>query len=332
MSFSTFLNNPSAMSPSSYRSRQSLLRLTLFSLLAVTTHSPLVLQAQAQGTVQTTTSTSDPAPTTTPAPPPPPTTNVTGYQNIAYSASSILADGALYVYGGVIEFRDGPGLVNVGSKQFLRLDLTQDFNTESPPWTLLPGNLTTTMIDAVPSRNGQQMILAGNRDNIGPLAHIYDLATKSWITTPNLPNMSSMTGYKRGNVGAALDPWTGLVYIYGGFPYLKFSNEISVLNTAGGDATKMDWTLSFNQSNTPELYMPFVAYLPTQKEILVFGGGDYYNGTTGKNVALVYSSLPQIFCFAKTCVDFYYMLFFFLNKKKIRSGWELSATRSGVYI
>ncbi|KAG0315597.1 hypothetical protein BG000_005130, partial [Podila horticola] len=67
------------------------------------------------------------------------------------------------------------------------------------------------MIDAVPSRNGQQLILAGNRDNNGPLAQIYDVASQKWTATPNLPGMSSMANYKRGNVGAALDPRTGLV-------------------------------------------------------------------------------------------------------------------------
>ncbi|KAF9210670.1 hypothetical protein BGZ59_009121, partial [Podila verticillata] len=172
--------------------------------------------AQAQGTTQTTTPTSAPGPIATPVLPPPPAANLTGYQNVSYSASSILADGALYIYGGVIKFNDNPLVANIGSNQFLRLDLTKNFSTESPPWTPLPGSLTFTMIDSVPSYDGQQMILAGNRDNNGPLAHIYDLATKNWITTPNLPGMSSMTGYKRGNVGAALDPRSGLVYIYGG--------------------------------------------------------------------------------------------------------------------
>lgn len=269
------------MSPSSsYRSRYSLLRLFLLSFLAVTTLSSLALQAQAQGTTQTTTPTSAPGPIATPVLPPPPAANLTGYQNVSYSASSILADGALYIYGGVIKFNDNPLVANIGSNQFLRLDLTKNFSTESPPWTPLPGSLTFTMIDSVPSYDGQQMILAGNRDNNGPLAHIYDLATKNWITTPNLPGMSSMTGYKRGNVGAALDPRSGLVYIYGGFAYLGFSNEISVLNTAK-DAANMDWTLSFNQSNVPALYQPFVAYLPTQMKIFVFGGCNNYNMDTG---------------------------------------------------
>lgn len=323
MTSSTSINNPSVMSPSSYRSRHPLLRLSLLSFLAVTTLSPLTLQAQAQDTAQTTTPTGTPAPIATPAPPPPPDANITSFQNIAYSASSILADGALYVYGGVIKFNDDPLGANTGTKQFLRLDLTQNFSTESPPWAFLPGNLTFTMVDSVPSRNGQQMILAGNRDNIGPLANIYDLATKSWITTPNLPGMSSMTGYKRGNVGAALDPRTGLVYIYGGFLFLKFSSEISVLNTAE-DAANMNWTLSFSQSKAPALYQPFVTYLPTQMKMLVFGGCNDYNTTTGKAHALVYSLFPQTLCFAKTSV-FIVTCSFLLNKKK-RSLWGLSAT------
>ncbi|KAG0086762.1 hypothetical protein BGZ93_011338 [Podila epicladia] len=240
---------------SSHRSRPSILRFSLLSLLA-TTLSSLTLQAQAQG-VQTTTATTTarvPAPTVLPDTPP---TSV--YQNISYAASSILADGGLYIYGGAIRF----GKFNTGSKQFLRLDLTQSFNTEAANWTALNGTLTYTMIDAVPSQSGQQMIFAGNRDNHGPLAHIYDIVTQSWTATPNLPGMKSMVNYKRSNVGAALDPRTGLVYIYGGFPYQSFSNELSVLDTSGGDVSKMDWTLTVNQSQAPALYDPFVTYLPT---------------------------------------------------------------------
>lgn len=247
------------MSPttSSHRSRPSLLLFSLLSLLA-TTLCPLTLQAQAQGVSSTSV-----------------------YQNVAYAASSILADGDLYIYGGVVKFFPD-NTPNTGSKQFLRLDLTKSFSTEAAPWTALRGTLTYTMIDAVPSQNGQQMILVGNRDNNGPLAHIYDIATQSWTATPNLPGMDSMTDYKRGNVGAALDPRTGLVYIYGGFGYQNFTKELSVLNTSGGDASKMDWTLTINQSQAPALYEPFVTFLPTINKTAVFGGCDFYNETSGK--------------------------------------------------
>ncbi|KAF9337901.1 hypothetical protein BG006_001888 [Podila minutissima] len=247
------------MSPtsSSHRSRPSLLRFSLLSLLA-TTLCPLTLQAQAQGV---------------------PSSSV--YQNVAHAASAILADGGLYVYGGVVKFIDDIFTPNVGSKQFLRLDLNKSFSTEAAPWTALRGTLTYTMIDAVPSQNGQQMILVGNRDNIGPLAHIYDIATQTWTATPNLPGMNNMANYKRGNVGAALDPRTGLVYIYGGFSYRSFSKELSVLNTSSGDASKMDWTLTVNQSQAPALYDPVVTYLPTINKTAVFGGCNVYNNDSG---------------------------------------------------
>ncbi|KAG0336388.1 hypothetical protein BG004_008076 [Podila humilis] len=147
---------------------------------------------------------------------------------------------------------------------------------------MLPGMLAYTMIDAVPSQSGKQLILAGNRDNLGTLAQIYDINTSGWTPAPNLPGYNNgMTGYKRGNVGAALDPVTGLVYIYGGFPIKRFSNEISVLDTSSGEASKMQWTLSLNQTTVPELYEPFVTYLHARKQIFVFGGCDFYNVTSG---------------------------------------------------
>ncbi|KAG0012622.1 hypothetical protein BGZ80_011620 [Entomortierella chlamydospora] len=162
--------------------------------------------------------------------------NGTLYQPVTYSASAILSDGGFYIYGGVTVFR--PGLQpNVGTSQFLRVDLTQSFNTTAPPWTTLSGYNTYTMIDASPSRDGKQFILGGNRDNIGTLSYIYDVDSARWIAAPDLPGMASaMSTYKRGNVGMALDSDTGLIYIYGGF------HGCAALNTAylvsGGSSVK----------------------------------------------------------------------------------------------
>ncbi|KAG0298976.1 hypothetical protein BGZ98_010392 [Dissophora globulifera] len=205
---------------------------------------------------------------------------VSVYQPIAYSASAILADGNLYIYGGVIKFApsDQP---NTGSSQFLRLDLTQDFNTTSPPWVPLPGYLTFTMIQATPSRSGAQLILGGNRDYPGTLSYIYDTALKQWIATPAVPGVSTMTGYKRANIGMALDTVTGLVYIYGGLQYASFSDELTVLDSSASSASQMTWTLSQNVSTIPALYEPFVLYLPTLKKTIVLAGCNVFNTTSG---------------------------------------------------
>ncbi|KAF9997559.1 hypothetical protein BGZ79_008746 [Entomortierella chlamydospora] len=207
--------------------------------------------------------------------------NGTLYQPVTYSASAILSDGGFYIYGGVTVFR--PGLQpNVGTSQFLRVDLTQSFNTTAPPWTTLSGYNTYTMIDASPSRDGKQFILGGNRDNIGTLSYIYDVDSARWIAAPDLPGMASaMSTYKRGNVGMALDSDTGLIYIYGGFQYFSFSNEISVLDASNRDPTKMTWTLSLNQTTIPALYEPFVLYLPTLKKVIVLAGCDVYDVPSG---------------------------------------------------
>ncbi|KAF9428320.1 hypothetical protein BGZ94_002792 [Podila epigama] len=223
-----------------------------------------------------------PAPAPTSPKPPPPANNTSTYQNVAYAGTSILADGALYIYGGVVQF----AAQNVGSKQFLRLDLTKSFSTNSSetiPWQPLSGQLNYKMVDCIPTRDGRQLILAGNRDNEGALAHIYDIEGKTWTTTPNLPGFESngMTGYKRANLGGALDPRTGLVYMYGGFGHMAFLNEVSVLDTSVGEASKMRWTLTQNQTAIPTLYEPIVTYLPTVKKVMVMGGCDVYNIITG---------------------------------------------------
>ncbi|KAG0050757.1 hypothetical protein BGZ83_004473 [Gryganskiella cystojenkinii] len=210
------------------------------------------------------------------------TTTPVAFQNIAYAASSILADGGFYLYGGVIVFVDDPNLPNTGTKQFLRLDLTKSFSTLSPPWTSLNGNLTFTMIEAAPSQTGQQMVLGGNRDHNGPLSYIYDINTKAWIVSPNIPSMpTGMSTYKRSNVGVDLDRSTGLVVMYGGFQYLSFSSEVSTLDTTSQDATKFGWDMSVNQTVIPPLYDPFVMYLPTIQKTLVMAGGDYYDVLQG---------------------------------------------------
>ncbi|KAG0325513.1 hypothetical protein BGZ99_000567 [Dissophora globulifera] len=202
------------------------------------------------------------------------------YQPIAYAASAILADGNLYIYGGVIKFAPDTQ-PNTGSSQFLRLNLTQNFNTTSPPWVALPGYLTYTMIQATPSRSGAQFILGGNRDNPGTLSYIYDTASMQWSATPAVPGVATMTGYKRANTGMALDTVTGLVYIYGGLQYASFSDELTVLNSSASSVSQMAWTLSQNVSSIPSLYEPFVLYLPTLKKTIVLAGCNVFNPTSG---------------------------------------------------
>jgi len=200
------------------------------------------------------------------------------YSPVAFAASAILSDGAFYLYAGATTI----ATLNVGSKQFLRLDLTQSFNTTAPPWTALPGYLAYTMITAAPSRDGKQLILGGNRDNFGPISYIYDVGSAEWTRAPDLPGLvGSMDQYKRTNLGITLDPYTGLVYMYGGLQYYGFSSEISVMDTNNPTASKMTWTLAQNQTQIPPLYEPVVLFLPTLKKTVVLGGCGGFNASSG---------------------------------------------------
>lgn len=198
------------------------------------------------------------------------------YEPIAHAGSAILADGGLYIYGGVTWFAPPAGL-NKGSNQLLRVDLTKSFSTLTPPWTSLPTNSNFTMIDAIPSRNGTQFITGGNRDHWGTISYIYDVATKKWAPAPFYPGFGGMTGYKRTNVGMSLDRSTGLVYICGGLQHAAFSNEIAVLDTSVPPAD-MTWRARTNSTALPALYEPYVAYLPTVKKSIVFGGCSGFSG------------------------------------------------------
>ncbi|CAO3572750.1 unnamed protein product [Mortierella alpina] len=204
------------------------------------------------------------------------------YQPIAYAGSAILADGAFYLYGGVTWFAPPDGF-NKGTDQFLRVNLTKSFSTLSPPWTKLPITAAFTMVDALPSRNGTQFILGGNRGNSGPVARIFDVATNMWSLAPLYPTWRDMIGYKRTNVGMALDRSTGQVYICGGMQDASFSKEIAVLDTSVGPA-EMAWQVATNDTAMPGLYEPYVAYMPTIKKTLVFGGCSVMagDGTTGR--------------------------------------------------
>ncbi|KAF9307634.1 hypothetical protein BG003_000426 [Podila horticola] len=138
------------------------------------------------------------------------------------------------------------------------------------------------MLSATPSKSGKQIVFGGNRDYLGTLSYIYDVTSRNWTTTPNIPGMeTSMAGYKRSNIGMQLDPLTGLVYMYGGFQYMSFSNEVNVLNTSDPDPSKAHWTVTKNQTTIPALYEPFVLYLPSQKQTLVLAGCNNYNDITG---------------------------------------------------
>ncbi|KAF9984130.1 F-box only protein 42 [Modicella reniformis] len=90
-----------------------------------------------------------------------------------------------------------------------------------------------------------------------------------------------MDQYKRSNLGMALDPNTGLVYMYGGFQYNSFSSELSVLDTTISVPSKMTWTLATNQTKIPGLYDPVVLFAHTLKKILVMGGCNVYDAGTG---------------------------------------------------
>ncbi|KAF9955726.1 hypothetical protein BGZ70_010137, partial [Mortierella alpina] len=208
------------------------------------------------------------------------------YEPVAYAGSAILADGAFYLYGGVTWFAPPDGF-NIGTDQFLRVNLTKSFSTLSPPWTKLPITAKFTMIEGIPSRNGTQFILGGNRGNSGTVARIFDVATNKWAPAPFYPSLGGMIGYKRTNVGMALDRSTGLVYICGGMQDASFSKEIAVLDTSVGPAD-MAWVAATNDTALPGLYEPYVAFMPTIKKTLVFGGCSVMNrnGTTGRCDAL----------------------------------------------
>ncbi|KAF9566639.1 hypothetical protein EC968_003688 [Mortierella alpina] len=205
------------------------------------------------------------------------------YEPVAYSGSAILADGCFYLYGGVVWFAPPSGN-NRGSNQFLRVNLTKSFSTLNPPWTSLPIGSNFTMVDAVPSRNGTQFILGGNRNNAGVISRVYDVASSRWDLGPYYPTLGYMTGYKRTNVGMALDRSTGFVYIVGGFQEASFSKEIAVLDTSVPPA-EMSWKATTNSSAIPALYEPYVSYLPTLKKTFVFAGCsgyDYANGNVSR--------------------------------------------------
>ncbi|KAF9541187.1 hypothetical protein EC957_003320 [Mortierella hygrophila] len=137
------------------------------------------------------------------------------------------------------------------------------------------------MVQAVPSKDGLHFVTGGNRGVYGPLSYIYSTQSKTWTTTSTLPGLASLVGYKRFNVGMALDKVTGLVYIYGGLQEASFSKELTVLDTSPSDATKMSWTLSTNNTFLPALYEPFAVFLPTRNKTLVFGGCDYLDPSNG---------------------------------------------------
>lgn len=199
------------------------------------------------------------------------------YKPITYAASAVLADDHLYLYGGVTQF----AVKNVGTNQFLKLNLTASFDTGAAPWTGLLGGLTFTMVQAEPSKFGRHFVTGGNRDNLGTLSHIYSIDTGDWTAAPTFPDLPKPAEYKRNNVGMALDRVTGLIYIYGGIEDAIFSRQLALLDTSFSDANKMNWVLTTDVTSMEPLYEPFVVFLPTKNQTLVFGGCNAFNSTSG---------------------------------------------------
>ncbi|KAG0296823.1 hypothetical protein BGZ96_008427 [Linnemannia gamsii] len=127
--------------------------------------------------------------------------------------------------------------------------------------------------------DGLQFVTGGNRNNPGALSHIYSIESQAWTVTPTLPGLSSQVGYKRTNVGMALDRVTGLIYIYGGLEDARFSKDLAVLDTWTPDVNKMNWALATNDTILLRRFEPFVVFLPTKNQTLVFGGCDTLNST-----------------------------------------------------
>ncbi|KAF9435613.1 hypothetical protein BGZ76_005900 [Entomortierella beljakovae] len=187
-----------------------------------------------------------------------------------------LDDQTLYVQGGIIDAN--LTIIN----QFYSLNLSQTWDTQSPPWKALnegsgsqqsPYDAAHSMII---SKDKQNLIILGTTVvNSSVNVSTYNIASNSWseVETVLVPNISQNLN----GLAAASDPDTGLIYIPGAGSEGKFMLEFD-------PATKSSKFLTMPEAYSSHSVRFFTAvWSSVRKSILLYGG--FYN-SSGTDVAL----------------------------------------------
>lgn len=184
-------------------------------------------------------------------------------------AYATIDENTLYIHGGV-NLQPGGGMTQLSS-QFYSLDLTQNWDTSSPPWKVLPVPPLTFSLSL---SSHHSMTVSPNRQTLTlwsafpvDTAANYSINTTAWSQVPL--TTTSLRGLQITGTGlhAATDPTTGLVYI----PAAGFhnTNKMARFSFLTGESILIESSPRFGV--TAQNSYSF-AWCQTRKSFILFSG------------------------------------------------------------
>ncbi|CAH1760501.1 1449_t:CDS:2 [Entrophospora sp. SA101] len=192
-----------------------------------------------------------------------------------YVHATVVVNNNLYVIG---------GRANYGSsREFFSLDLSQPFDTTTPPWKDLTETsqlpVFSSWAKASFNTNNDTIFLFGGLmldavtgdNNLKSVVYTHDFKSNQWLVNP--PAFQGMAPERRREFSSVSDPLTGKLYIHGGANDMKVTTIVIFKDffTLDGD------TLSWKLIGTAALNMPSPridhASVLIDNGIIVFIGG-----------------------------------------------------------
>ncbi|KAG0330601.1 hypothetical protein BG000_011660, partial [Podila horticola] len=125
----------------------------------------------------------------------------------------MVAGSKLYIQGGKNEFMKADGnMTYLPQVQLLSLDLSEDWPTKAPKWTLLaPGASVYLFVGVAATDNKTVITFKDDRERDTLIwVNTYDITSNTW--KPMMP-LTGLPSDGRQAMRAVVDPNTGMVYI-----------------------------------------------------------------------------------------------------------------------
>ncbi|CAJ0838974.1 2163_t:CDS:2, partial [Entrophospora sp. SA101] len=206
-----------------------------------------------------------------------------------YVHAAVIVNNNLYVMG-------GGDSNDQASKDFFSLDLSQTFDTTTPPWKDLtetsPLPVFASWAKASSNTNNDTIFLFGGRMydtvtgeyNLKSVVYTDDFKSNQWLV--NLPAFQGTAPETRRGFASVSDPLTGKLYIHGGVNDMNvttgiFFNDFFIL-----DGNNLSWSkIGKTGLNIPPPRIDHAAVL-IANGVIVFIGGRDYSITTKDLIAL----------------------------------------------
>ncbi|CAJ0630542.1 8949_t:CDS:2 [Entrophospora sp. SA101] len=207
-----------------------------------------------------------------------------------YVHAAVIVNNNLYVMG-------GGDSNDQASKDFFSLDLSQTFDTTTPPWKDLtetsPLPVFASWAKASSNTNNDTIFLFGGRMydtvtgeyNLKSVVYTDDFKSNQWLV--NLPAFQGTAPETRRGFASVSDPLTGKLYIHGGVNDMNvttgiFFNDFFIL-----DGNNLSWSkIGKTGLNIPPPRIDHAAVL-IANGVIVFIGGRDYSITTKDLIALI---------------------------------------------